>query len=129
MQIQIGAKRLELTAFQRETVDRRLRYALGRFGGRIRRVEVLVTDENGPRGGIDTTCRILVKTAPRGEVRAEVTDIGVELAVSRAVQRVARSVSSELQRWRDHRQARTSPNVEGIGEFKDVSAPRHEGSA
>ncbi len=100
MQIQIVARNLELTASQREIVDRRLRFALGRFGARVRHVEVLLSDVNGPRGGIDTTCRIAVGIVPRGEVRAEVTDVGIGVAVSRAAQRISRSMSTELERRR-----------------------------
>ena len=47
----------ELTAH----VERRLRFALTRFSGRIGRVNVFLTDQNGPRGGIDKTCRIVVR--------------------------------------------------------------------
>ncbi len=113
MQIQIVAKRLELTDSQREIVDRRLRFALGRFVSRIRRVEVLLADVNGPRGGIDTTCQIVVRIVPRGEVRAEVTDIGVGVAVSRAAQRISRGISTELQRRRAPRRVRPARYADG----------------
>jgi putative sigma-54 modulation protein len=119
MQIQIVARNLELTATQREVVERRLGFALGRFGARIRRVEVVLTDENGPRGGVDTTCRIAARIAPRGEVHAEVTDTGIEVAVSRAAQRISRRVSTELEGRRTIRGVRAEPCVDGIGGLED----------
>jgi len=119
MQIQIIARNLELTPSQREIVERRLAFALGRFGARIRRVEVVLVDENGPRGGVDTTCRMSARIAPRGEVRAEVTDTGIEVAVGRAAQRISRRVSTELEGRRTIRGVRAAPYSDDIDEPED----------
>ena len=108
MQLQIVARNLKLTDAQREIVNRRLGFALGRFGDRVRRVSVRFTDVNGPRGGVDTTCRIVARIVPRGEVRVEVTDVGVEAAVSRAAERLSRRVSTELERRRTARGVRAA---------------------
>ena len=115
MQLQIVARNSELTTSQREIVERRLGFALGRFGARIRRVEVLLTDVNGPRGGVDKTCRIVARIVPRGEVRVEAADVGVEAAVSRAAERISRRVSTELERRRTTRGVRAAPYADGIG--------------
>jgi len=115
MKLQIVARNLELTDAQREIVERRLGFALGRFGARIRRVEVLLTDVNGPRGGVDTMCQVVARIAPRGKVRAEVTDVGVEVAVSRAAERISRRVSTELERRRRSRGVRAAPYADTIG--------------
>ena len=109
MQIQIVARNLELTDAQRVIVERRLRFALGGFGPRIRRVEVILGDENGLRGGAGTICRIVARIVPRGMVRAEVTDVGVEVAVSRAAKRITRRGLTELEHRRTSRAVRVSP--------------------
>lgn len=119
MQIQIVARNLELSDSQREIVERRLGFALGRFGARIRRVEVILTDANGPRGGVDTICQIVVRIAPRGKVRAAFTDAGVEVAVSRAAERITRRVATELERRRTSRAVRVTPYPDGIGGLED----------
>jgi len=100
MPIQIVARNLELTSAQREIVERRLAFALGRFGDRVSRVTVSVEDLNGPRRGLDQHCRIEVSLVPSGKVMAEATDAEMELAVGRAAERVARCVRSELDRRR-----------------------------
>ena len=41
-------------------IQRRLVFALGRFGRRVERVLVRVEDTNGPKGGIDKRCRVAV---------------------------------------------------------------------
>ena len=119
MQLQIVARNLELNTSQREIVERRLGFALGRFGDRVRRVSVRFTDVNGPRGGVDTTCRIVARIVPRGEDRAEVTDVGVEVAVSRAAERISRRVSTELQRRRAARGVRVAPYADYSGGLED----------
>ena len=119
MPLQIVARNLQLTASQRVIVERRLGFALGRFGGRVRRVSVCFTDVNGPRGGIDIMCRVVVKIVPRGEVRAEVTDVGVEVAISRVAERVSRRVATELERRRTTRGARAASYADSIAGLED----------
>lgn len=34
--------------------------ALGRFGAKIQRVQVTLSDVNGPRGGLDKECRLVI---------------------------------------------------------------------
>jgi len=100
MPIQTVVRNLKLTSAQREIVERRLAFALGRFGDRVGRVTVSLTDLNGPRGGLDQHCRIEVSLVPSGTVMAEATDAEIEPAVSRAAERAARCVKSELDRRR-----------------------------
>ena len=113
MQIQVVARNLELTHVRRDLVERRLAFALSRLGGRVRRVSVLLTDVNGPRGGVDTTCRIVARIVPKGELRVEVTDVGIEAAVSRAAERISRRVSTELARRRAPKGPGKPPHVDG----------------
>ena len=86
-------------------VERRLRFALSRFSGRIRRVDVFLADENGPRGGIDKTCRIVVRLRDSGDVVAEVSDIDWVIAVDRATTRIGHSTGRELSRQRASRRS------------------------
>jgi ribosome-associated translation inhibitor RaiA len=82
-------------------VERRLSFALSRFGGRLRAVSVSLTDLNGPRGGIDKRCSIQARLSPRGTVRVEHTDSELPAAVDRAATRLARAVARALERRRD----------------------------
>ena len=100
MPLQIVARNLELTSTQRDIVERRLAFALGRFGNRVGRVTVSLENLNGPKSGLDQRCRIEVSLVPSGTVMAEATDAEIEPAVGRAAERVARCVKSELDRRR-----------------------------
>jgi ribosome-associated translation inhibitor RaiA len=82
-------------------VERRLSFALSRFGGRVRAVSVRLVDLNGPRGGIDKRCSMQARLAPRGSVRVEHTDSQLPAAVDRAATRLAQAVARALERRRE----------------------------
>jgi putative sigma-54 modulation protein len=82
-------------------VERRLSFALSRFGRRVRHVSVALVDVNGPRGGIDKKCAMHARLAPRGKVRVEDRDSEVAAAVDRAAGRLARAVGRALERRRE----------------------------
>lgn len=90
-----------LTAEDTATIERRLHFALDRFGHRIRRIEVLLVDSNGPRGGLDQHCTIHAVLAGLPPVVVDVVDADPLAAVSRAVERVARRIRDSASRQRD----------------------------
>lgn len=83
-----------------EHIDRRLRFALARFGDRVERVVVFLKDLNGPKGGVDKVCRILVKVRGCGVAVAAVIDSDWVAAVDRATTRIGHNVSRDLDRLR-----------------------------
>jgi hypothetical protein len=86
-----------------EVAQQRLRFALGRFAGRVRSLTLRLSDVNGPRGGRDKRCAIAVRLA--GSKRLIVVeDLDVEplAAIARAADRTARAVARAVQmdaRW------------------------------
>jgi putative sigma-54 modulation protein len=94
---------VESDAFLREHIERRLNYALSRFGARVNRVTVYLSDRNGPKGGIDKSCRIVVRLRGLGEIVSAVDDTDWTVAVDRAATRAGHTVSRALERKRDIR--------------------------
>ena len=82
-------------------IERRLRFALARFGTRVDRVVVFLQDRNGPKGGIDKVCRILAKVQGCGAVMAAVADSDWTAAVDRATTRIGHTVARQIDRARD----------------------------
>lgn len=82
-------------------IERRLRFALGRFGRQIRRVQVILGDINGHRGGTDKQCRMRLLLVPKGEVVVEDTAESVEAVTANCAERAARSVARWLMRQRE----------------------------
>ena len=101
MQIYIRARKIEVDEALRAHVDRRLRFALGRFGERIAKVTVRFEDANGARGGVDKQCHIEVALRPSGNVLVEDLDPDIRTVVDRAADRAARAVERDLQRRRE----------------------------
>jgi hypothetical protein len=84
--------------FLPDHIERRLRFALARFGTRVERVIVFLHDRNGPRGGIDKVCRVLAKVQGCGVITAAVIDSDWTAAVDRSINRVGHTVSRHLGR-------------------------------
>ncbi len=84
-------------------IERRLQFALARFSGHIQRVQVVLEDQNGPRGGLDKSCRIVVRLREGGDVVAEVADVNWEVAVDRATTRAGHTVARRIARRRANR--------------------------
>ena len=56
MKIQVQGTNVDLPAGLNQEITVRAKRAFERFSTSVRRVEIVVNDENGPRGGTDTRC-------------------------------------------------------------------------
>lgn len=111
MKLSISGKNMKINDALKEHIEQRIYFALSRFSPRVARVSVTVEDVNGPRGGIDKRCRILVKLDRMEDVAIETTDAEIYDAVSAAADRVGRSVQRKLDRGRTvRRSGRQSKN-------------------
>ena len=103
MRLTVRPKKFTPSDSLRECVDLRLRFALSRFQDSIREVVVVLDDVNGPKGGVDKRCQVVVRLTPRGRVAIEQNDVDFEIAVAAAAERAGRTVGRELERRRDGR--------------------------
>ncbi len=103
MRLDIRSKDLYLAEALRVHLERRLRFALGRFDNRIRRVSVRLVDTNGPRGGVDKRCRLSLVVNPGGNVVIEERNADLVAAIDRAVDRLGHAVARKLHRALDVR--------------------------
>ena len=98
MQIELRIKNTDLSAILKTYTDRRLRFALSRFGGRVGNVVVVVSEITDVAHGILKSCHINVEIRPFGEVVAREEDPNLYTAIDRAVGRVGRLCASRLGR-------------------------------
>ena len=103
MLIDILNRNVPVVPATREWIERRVRFAMGRFVARIHRVAVMFEDINGPRGGNGQRCRVLITLVPEGNVVIDDVDSTIEAVTARAVDRAARAVVRELERQREYR--------------------------
>ncbi len=94
MRITISGDHVKVTTELHEYIDRCLYFALGRFGPAIDHVAVRIGDVNGPRGGVDKRCQIVVKLQSPGcpPVVIDENDETLHAAISHASDRAGRSV-------------------------------------
>jgi len=118
VEIKLNARRGISNPELKTQVDRLLRFALGRFVGRISRVEATLSDENGPKGGEDKLCRLLVRLTTGGRrktassVLVEEVSPSILGAVSIAADRAARAVARTIDRQRFAKPGSISANGE-----------------
>lgn len=96
MRIDIQAHHLELKAEHREQIQRRASFALSRLSSRISQVEVHLTDINGPRGGVDTQCRVQVSLDQGEPVIVEDIDQNLTALINRSLARAGQAVDRRI---------------------------------
>jgi ribosome-associated translation inhibitor RaiA len=104
MKLTIHGHHLHLPTATTEHLTNRLSFALDRHERRVSRVEAYLNDANGPRGGIDKQCRLVVYLRARQPVVITDSDSGWEALFSRVADRAGQAVSRRSDR--DHRGSR-----------------------
>jgi ribosome-associated translation inhibitor RaiA len=87
---------------------RRMSFAVRRFAHRVRRVTVRLTDENGPRGGVDSRCAITAELSGRAPLFVEATAAWPFAAITDAAARLNEALRRHVERTTSHR-VRSSP--------------------
>lgn len=98
MAVRIVDRNGVLSDHLQDLLDRRLRYALSRFESRIYGTTAVIEDVNGPRGGMDKSCRITVSLKRAREVVVGERDADLAKCITRAAERVGRAVGRALER-------------------------------
>lgn len=104
MQVGMHMHDADLAEAFRSYVERRLRFALARFGTRVGQIAVHL----GTDGRAEKHCRIGAEVLPFGHVDVEEHDADLFVAVDRATGRVGRLFGRELERARQSRTRRES---------------------
>jgi ribosome-associated translation inhibitor RaiA len=101
MTISVHGSGFHMSRRIRRLVNRRVAFALSRFGQQVKSVSVGLEDLNGPRGGTDKRCSMQADLTPGGSVRVEKTDSELPAAVGRTAMRLAQAVARALERRRE----------------------------
>lgn len=127
MRIEIATSTMDVDSDLRQWAERRVAFAMGRFADRVRRVRIVFSDVNGPRGGLDKECRVTAQMTQGEPLIAEVLDLESGAALARALDRIARQLATGWERKRDRRrrprfdQSKT-PRRTGRGDVQPPSA-------
>jgi len=103
MMIQIRFRGLASSEFLRAYIVRRLQGHLRRLGTALRSVVVRLSDVNGPKGGVDKRCHVMLVRAGQPPVTVEELGADAYAAVDVAVERAALAASRGMSRARTTR--------------------------
>lgn len=105
MHIELQARGFDLTPSLRDYITRRLSQTLAHIRDDIKKVVVRISDDNGPRHGVDKRC--MVRVALRGRKDVVVQDISGDMytAIGHAFVRAAYSAKRLLRQRHQHRNA------------------------
>jgi putative sigma-54 modulation protein len=98
MRLQIRSRGIEVTEELRDHVGERVEQSLGRFVRHVGLVRVYLRDLNGPRGGVDKKCTIVVEVPQDGRVVVSGRDAVVHAAIAETSSRAAFAVKRHLKR-------------------------------
>jgi ribosomal subunit interface protein len=98
MQIDIQSRNFSLTDALRNHSEHRLHSALSCCSDHIQRVEMRLSDINGPRGGEDKCCHVQVVLAGLPDVVIEDVETDLYVAIDRATDRAGRTVVRKIER-------------------------------
>ncbi|KPK38621.1 MAG: hypothetical protein AMJ69_08015 [Gammaproteobacteria bacterium SG8_47] len=112
MLIAIQSRGFSLTPALRAYVQNRLGFTLTRGADRVRRIDVRLSDVNGPRGGDDKRCLIVVKLQGLANVVIEDTQSDLYTAIDRAAARAGRTLKRRLTLLTTVRRSNSVPHVD-----------------
>lgn len=98
MHIVTHASGFAVTDSNIQFLHRRLHFALDRLSDSIQRVVVRLSDINSHRGGIDKRCHLQVQLLGMPDVLIEDVQPDLYLAITRSVERAARTVTRRMAR-------------------------------
>jgi ribosome hibernation promoting factor len=98
MRIEVSGQGMTVRPGLKDHVERRLDFALNRFEDRIDHIAVKLEDLNGPKGGVDKQCRVMVQLHKLPNAIVEQTAEDMYAAVDLAADRVGRAVARKLEK-------------------------------
>jgi hypothetical protein len=114
MQIQIESSRLDEARESRATLEQRVRFVLRRLRGKVQQARISLRDINGPRGGVDKQCRLMLKTDGCGTLVVTSQARSSADALDNALKRASQSLVRLWQRKRRPTRASTEGDPFGL---------------
>jgi ribosome-associated translation inhibitor RaiA len=100
MNVLVESSATGATPHWRRQAEHRVRRALHRLQAQVQQARVRVRDINGPRGGLDTRCQVVLTTAGHGTLVVEAQAGQAQVALNQALQRITHTLARLWQRKR-----------------------------
>ncbi|MCE9552588.1 MAG: HPF/RaiA family ribosome-associated protein [Planctomycetes bacterium] len=109
--LSLHAHGLNLTESLQDSVWQSLTSALNQFSRRIHTIHVCLEDVNGPRGGVDTRCRINIHLLPHSHISVSAIASDLFVAVSKASTRARELVHRRIKKVQARRRQLTRQSI------------------
>jgi len=96
----IASDNFSLSASLKNHIERRLRFALSLGEQHISRINVRLSDINGPRGGVDKCCQLQVVVKGMSDVIVKDIEADMYAAIDRAANRAGRTIIRRISKRR-----------------------------
>jgi hypothetical protein len=96
LKVEVTRADVSLSRVLRGKVVRRVLLALSRFGPRVRKITVRLTEPVNALGGVDQRCRMRAWMHQSDDIHAEAINGGFEAAVARAAAQIAKRLDFAL---------------------------------
>ncbi|MFK8010496.1 MAG: HPF/RaiA family ribosome-associated protein [Marinicellaceae bacterium] len=93
---------LENNSEIRSFINHKVKTTLKRFNYLIKKIEIRITDENGPKGGDDKNCMVYIKTDLFPEIVINGVKPDAYASVSDAVLRAKRTLARRVKQTRSY---------------------------
>ena len=98
MRISINDKQKQISAVALERIAARVESAFSKFSQHIVSIDLVTQDVNGPRGGVDKRCQVLVNLRKKKQVVVTSESEALSKAISTAIERAKRTTGRNIKR-------------------------------
>ncbi len=115
MHVEIRRQGIELYQNHRSFLTEKVRNVLRNFRNHVHRVSAFLADVNGPKGGINKRCRVLVHLKTEGPVVVEHTDETITGAITGAMGRLGQAIRRRIFRKRTEKRQQSRRLPDDLG--------------
>jgi ribosomal subunit interface protein len=116
MNIEIQSQKFSLTTALKNYARKRLNFALGNQLEYINNVTMRLSDINGPRGGADKRCLIVIQLFGMSNIVIKDVETDMYTAIDRACNRAGRTIVRKLGRHLTLMRSSKTPALENMNE-------------
>lgn len=94
----VNTRNIEASNEIQNHIDRRIAFAFARGHKQVRTLLVKLTDINGPKGGIDKQCKVVVRLHSQPSIVIVERQADIYHAIDRCITRASRNLMQQLKR-------------------------------
>jgi putative sigma-54 modulation protein len=113
--VDIRTKHMQATEAMRAHVTRKVEEALARHPGAVTRATLRASDINGPRGGNDLLCSLVLQGPRLGPLVGQVTHTDFYVATSKVIKKVGLALDQAVRRGRFSSKRHGAPAPQHFG--------------